>query len=102
MPAHKDFKRLVRGRMQKTGEAYTTARAQLLTTRSPATAAPRQSPAPADYARLAGKSDAVLKEKTGCTWERWVKALDRVNAQIWPHPKIAKYVQEKYKVSGWW
>jgi len=29
MPTDKDFKRLVRGRMQKTGESYTAARAQL-------------------------------------------------------------------------
>jgi hypothetical protein len=101
MPANKDFKRLVRGRMQKTGEAYTTARAHLLRTRSPATTL-RQSSAAADYARLAGKSDAILKEKTGCTWERWVKALDRVNAHTWPHSKIAKHVTEKYRIPGWW
>lgn len=106
MPANKDFKRLVRGRMQKTGEAYTTARAHLLGTRSPARARSPQSaasiPESADYAVLGGKSDAILKEKTGCTWERWVKALDRVNAATWPHPKIAKYVQEKYRIPGWW
>jgi len=30
MTTQKDFKRLVRARMEKTGEAYTTARAQLL------------------------------------------------------------------------
>src|SRR2546422_3956023 len=30
MPTNKDFKRLVRARMQKTGEAYTAARAHLL------------------------------------------------------------------------
>jgi hypothetical protein len=30
MPTNKDSKRLVRARMQKTGEAYTTARAHLL------------------------------------------------------------------------
>ena len=30
MPTDKDFKRLVRTRMRKTGEAYTTARAHLL------------------------------------------------------------------------
>ncbi len=30
MPSQKDLKRLVRARMQKTGEAYTAARAQLL------------------------------------------------------------------------
>ena len=102
MPTNKDFKRLVRGRMQKTGEAYTTARAHLLKAQPRAAASPRQAPTPAEYARLAGKSDAILKQKTGCTWERWVKALDRANASTWPHPKIAKYVQEKYKIPGWW
>ena len=30
MPTDKDFKRLVRGRMQKTGESYTAARANLI------------------------------------------------------------------------
>ena len=30
MTTQKDFKRLVRGRMQKTGESYTAARASLL------------------------------------------------------------------------
>lgn len=102
MPANKDFKRLVRGRMQKTGEAYTTARAHLLRTRPPGATSASAAPRPADYARLAGKSDAILKEKTGCTWERWVKALDRVKADSWPHPRIARYVTEKYKVPGWW
>jgi hypothetical protein len=98
MPTDKDFKRLVRGRMQKTGESYTTARAHLRK-QNPAAAV---APAIADYAKLAGKSDAVLKEKTGCTWERWVKALDRAKANTWPHREIAKYVQEKYKVPSWW
>jgi uncharacterized protein YndB with AHSA1/START domain len=98
MPTHKDFKRLVRGRMQKTGEAYTTARAHLLK-QKPAAGVP---PATVDYAKLAGRSDAVLKAKTGCTWERWVKALDRAGAYTWPHPEIAKYVGEKYEIPGWW
>jgi len=31
MPTNKDFKRLVRARMRKTGESYTAARAHLLT-----------------------------------------------------------------------
>jgi hypothetical protein len=97
MPAHKDFKRLVRGRMQKTGEAYTTARAHLLKQKSTAV-----TPAAIDYAQLAGRSDAILKEKTGCTWVRWVKALDHAQAYTWSHREIAKYVQEKYKVAGWW
>ena len=36
MPTDKDFKRLVRARMGKTGEAYTTARAHLRPDRGPA------------------------------------------------------------------
>jgi len=35
MPADKDFKRLVRARMGKTGESYTTARSQLRPDRDP-------------------------------------------------------------------
>ena len=97
MPTNKDFKRLVRARMQKTGESYTTARAQLLHRKPEA-----PSPAPSQYARLAGRSDAVLKANTGCTWERWVKALDYAKAHTWPHRDIAQYVHEKFKVDGWW
>jgi hypothetical protein len=98
MPTNKDFKRLVRGRMQKTGESYTTARAHLLKQKPAAPVAP----APVDYARLAGKSDATLKAKTGCTWDRWVKALDHAHAHTWPHRDIAEYVHKKYKLPGWW
>ncbi|HWB43365.1 MAG TPA: hypothetical protein VG500_19030 [Gemmatimonadales bacterium] len=98
MPANKDFKRLVRGRMHKTGESYTAARAHLLRAKPK----PAAAPAPADYARIAGKSDAILKEKTGCNWERWVRSLDAHKAYTWRHGEIAKYVAEKYKVPGWW
>jgi hypothetical protein len=98
VPTDKDFKRLVRGRMQKTGESYTAARAQLRKQKPVTSAAPR----PAQYAAIAGKSDALIKERTGCTWERWVKALDRAKAHTWPHREIAKYVMEKYKIPGWW
>jgi uncharacterized protein YndB with AHSA1/START domain len=120
MPTHKDLKRLVRRRMQKTGESYTAARAQLLEKRSPngttATAVrpPRAATKPADakppaasvtakdYAKLAGMSDQALEAATGCNWDRWVKALDYVQAQSWPHRKIADYVYEKFEITGWW
>jgi hypothetical protein len=105
MPANKDFKRLVRGRMQKTGESYTAARAHLLTQKPAVPAAARSSaarPAAVDYAKLAGRSDAIIKERTGCTWERWVKALDYAQAYTWTHREIARHVYEKYKVPGWW
>jgi hypothetical protein len=85
--------------MQKTGESYTAARAHLR--KSPAPALSLRT-APAEYAKLAGRSDAIMKERTGCTWERWVKALDREKAYGWPHREIATHVRERYKIPGWW
>jgi len=95
MTRNKDLKRLVRARMKKTGEAYTSARAQI--TRKSTT-----TPNPKDYAKLAGMSDAVIKQKTGCNWVRWVTALDHHGAEHMSHGEIAKLVSEKYKVPSWW
>jgi uncharacterized protein YndB with AHSA1/START domain len=105
MPSQKDFKRLVRARMRKTGEAYTTARAQLLAKPSRSRTAKKavRSTEPAvDYGKLAGMSDAVVKEKTGCTWERWVHALDHYGAAEMPHREIVDLIHTKYKTDGWW
>src|SRR6266702_905110 len=83
MPTNKDFKRPGRARMRKTGEAYTAARAHLLHK--------KQESRPVDYDRLAGMmSDTALKAKTGCTWERWVKALDRVAAGASRRPRARR------------
>jgi hypothetical protein len=98
MPRDKDLKRLVRTRMQKTGEAYTAARAQILSKpRRKTSTAPKQ-----NYAELAGTTDATIKQKTGCTWERWVKALDHHGASKMSHTDIARLVNTTYKVDGWW
>ena len=108
MPTNKDFKRLVRARMQKTGEAYTAARAKLLrklptsATVSQPVAAARAEPAATDYAKLAGMSDAAIKKATGCTWDRWTFALDHYGAEDLSHRAIAEHVQNTYKVSDWW
>lgn len=101
MPSHKDFKRLVRSRMTRTGEAYTTARARLLEKKQARKPTPHPEPAP-DYAALAGMSDATIKARTGCTWERWVRALDHAGAHEWPHREIAAYVRDTYRVPSWW
>ena len=91
MPIQKDFKRLVRARMKKTGESYTAARARLLERRpkraSGPAAAPAQATAPsvADYARISGFSDAVIKARTGCTWKKWVDSLDYHGARAMSH-----------------
>jgi len=82
--------------MKKTGEAYTSALAQITRKSS---SIPNQK---IDYAKLAGMSDAVIKERTGCTWERWVKALDHKGADKMSHREIALLVSEKYKVPSWW
>ena len=110
MPRNKDLKRLVRARMRKTGEAYTAALAHI--NRKPKVtpvtraAAARATPNPAskslDYAAVAGMSNEKLKAKTGCTWERWVHALDHYGAEQMPHREIAALVSEKYKVDSWW
>ena len=114
MTSHKDLKRLVRARMRKTGEAYTAARAHITKKQqpppsvAPATASPAIAttplvvPTPKDYPALAGMSDAALKAKTGCTWERWVRSLDHHHADQMTHREIATLVAEKYKVAGWW
>jgi uncharacterized protein YndB with AHSA1/START domain len=100
MPTDKDFKRLVRGRMQKTGESYTAARTILLS-KPPRRAAGPRPPAP-DYAKLAGMSDKAIEAKTGCTWQKWVEHLDYVSAHAWTHRELAEYIHEKHNVPGWW
>jgi hypothetical protein len=95
MPLNKDLKRLVRARMGKTGESYTTARAQILAKSKP-------QPVAVDFAALAGMKDAQLQAKTGRTWEQWVRALDRDGAARLPHREIAALVSTKYKAGDWW
>jgi hypothetical protein len=103
MPRNKDLKRLVRARMRKTGEAYTAARAHVLKKRpSPRVAEVLSAPPVKDYATIAGMSDKALKEKTGCTWERWVKALDHYGAAEMKHRDIAALVAKTYHIDGWW
>lgn len=94
MPRNKDLKRLVRARMRKTGEAYTAARTHVIT--KPAVHAPK------NLAALAGMSDDKVKAKTGCTWDRWVHALDRLGAEQMSHREIVALVSTKYKIESWW
>jgi len=105
MPKDKDFKRRVRSRMKKTGEAYTAARSHLLQKSPdepgppPAAAAP---PLPDDYAALAGQSDEVVREKTGRSWPEWVALLDVAGCASWPHREIAAHVRREHGVPSWW
>jgi hypothetical protein len=92
VPRQKDLKKLVRARMQKTGEAYTAARLHLLN---------KSQPPPPDYATLAGMSDAAISKRTGRTWAEWVRLLDARKASEQPHRAIAAYVSS-LGTPDWW
>lgn len=92
MTKNKDLKRRVRARMEKTGESYTAARAQLA-----------KGPDPSRYAELAGMKDESVEAKTGRTWAGWVEALDAVGAVSKRHSEIAKAAAAiAPEMGGWW
>jgi uncharacterized protein YndB with AHSA1/START domain len=98
VPRDKDRKRIIRSRMKKTGESYTTARTHVISK-----ADQKQPRARAvDYASLAGMSTETIAAKTGRTWQEWVRALDGDEAAGRPHRDIAALVHEKYGVGDWW
>jgi len=96
MTQQKDFKRVVRTRMQKTGESYTTARLHLVKKETPAVAPPP------DYAALAKLSDESVKKATGCDWTKWVFVLDKAGGTEMSHPQLVAHIREKYKTPSWW
>ena len=91
MPKQKDLKRLIRSRMKKTGEAYTAARLQLL----------KKSEPTANYAQVAGMSDASVSKRTGRTWAQWVRELDAARASEKTHREIAEHVSS-LGTPDWW
>lgn len=91
MPKEKDLKRIVRTRMQKTGESYTAARLHIVK---------KTEPSPS-FAEKAGMSDGSVKKATGKTWAGWVKLLDAANAAEKPHREIVKHVSST-GTPDWW
>ena len=95
MPQQKDFKRVVRTRMQKTGESYTTARLHL--------SRKKTEPEPQlDFAALARLSDESVKNATGRDWPKWVSLLDNAGGKEMSHPELVAYIREKYETPSWW
>ena len=88
MTTQKSFKRLVRTRMEKTGESYTAARASLLAGRE----APQASHGPEP---VLATSDAAIRERTGHGWEEWFDRLDAWGAAGRPHREIARWLAEQ-------
>jgi hypothetical protein len=48
-------------------------------------------------------SDAAVKKATGCTWERWYKALDQFGARKLDHKGIVALAGKlSPRMNGWW
>jgi uncharacterized protein YndB with AHSA1/START domain len=90
MTRQKTFKRLVRSRMEKTGESYTSARSALLTPEDPKAAGV-----------VLPMSDEGMVRRTGRGWEEWFDLLDEWGARDRPHKEIAEYVREEAGADGW-
>ena len=85
MTRQKSFKRLVRARMERTGQSYTAARTTLLSAAEPDAA---EKPALAT-------SDEAIRRRTGRGWEEWFDLLDEWGAAQRPHKEIARWVAEQ-------
>jgi hypothetical protein len=85
MTRQRSFKRLVRSRMEKTGESYTAARAVLLAGEE--TKAAEQPPLLT--------SDERIRQRTGRGWEEWFDLLDDWGAAERTHREIARWVAEQ-------
>ena len=105
MTRDKDRKRIIRKRMQDTGESYTTARrhvvARAAKRRTPASSEPPR-PRAINHAEIAGMSDARINQQTGHGWQEWVRLLDAAGAATMAHRDIARIVHDKFGVADWW
>jgi hypothetical protein len=85
MTRQRSFKRLVRARMEKTGESYTAARRMLLAAGE----------TEASEAVTLPTSDERITDRTGRGWEEWFDLLDEWGALERPHREIARWVAEQ-------
>jgi Domain of unknown function (DUF4287)/Activator of Hsp90 ATPase homolog 1-like protein len=88
MTTQQSFKRRVRARMEKTGESYTAARAQLL-----------PDPEPEYRPRIA---DEKVEAATGHVWRDWFDLLDEWGAAAREHKAIAAWLIAEHGIPGWW
>lgn len=91
MTTQSSFKRLVRARMDKTGESYTAARATLLSAEDPKT----------NSGAALTMSDEAIRRRSGRGWEEWFDVLDEWGAVERPHKEIARWLREEQGIAGW-
>ena len=91
MTRQKSFKRLVRARMEKTGESYSAARVALLANEEPnATEGPALT-----------MSDDAIRRRTGRGFEEWFDLLDEWGGTERSHTEAASWLQEEHSSGGW-
>jgi hypothetical protein len=90
MTRQKSFKRIVRARMEKTGESYTAARRSLLAAAESKTSGPTLT-----------VSDEVIRRRTGRGWEEWFDLLDEWGAVERSHREIARWLRSEHGIDGW-
>ena len=109
----KALKARVRARMSKTGERYTSARAQVLakaeTAPSPVsdptleTAPDTTTDVPDSPFRGGyGASDEALVRRTGHDWAHWYRILETTGGAAKSHADIARFLSSDLGVDGWW
>lgn len=90
MTKQNSFKRLVRGRMEKTGQSYTAARTTLLAGEEAQAGGPALT-----------MSDDAIRRRTERGWEQWFDLLDGAGAIEWPHREIARWLRDELGLAGW-
>ena len=104
------LKQVVRARVAKTGERYTTARRHILNTLKLAPSRDIPSPPESDRAvappapakRAGGISEAKIRQKTGHGFDHWFDVLDRFEAVKRGHTAAARHLYEAHGVDGWY
>jgi hypothetical protein len=88
MIRQKSFKRLVRARMEKTGESYTAGRGMLL--------------GAGEVKRVAklvlATSGEAIQRRTGRGWEEWFDLLDEWGASDRTHREAARWVAARQDI----
>jgi hypothetical protein len=99
------LKHVIRARVVKTGERYTTARRHVLShLKAVETPTPPAPSAPAAKAkpRGSGMSEAKFVARTGHGFDHWFAVLDRFGAVQKGHTAAARHLYEAHGVDGWY
>jgi hypothetical protein len=103
------LKQVIRARVAKTGERYTTARRHVLTTlertkpaHPPAVEAPPAAPVAVAKPRSKGMSDEAFRKRTGHGLDHWFAILDKFGGVAKGHTASARHLYDEHGVDGWY